>query len=107
MPRRSPAIGIRCLAAIQLALGLAVLAAALALPAPGEAALYLPLGGGVARAVSFAARENTTILARGPIAGSIVLRAPSRSFAFAALADRALVIAAPAVGCTAQKSNRT
>lgn len=109
MTSRNSAVAIKRLAAAQVALGLVVLAVTVAIPTPGQAALYLPLFGGAARAVSFAAREHASVLARGPIAGSLVLRAPSRGLFLAALADRAFVIATPPVGCepNAQTSNRT
>lgn len=109
MTSRKLSITTKCLIAIQLALGLVVIGATAVIPAPGQAALYLPLAGGASRAVAFAAQKNSAILARGPYTGSLVLRAPDSRFAFAALASGALPLAVPLTTCapSATPSNRT
>lgn len=108
-PRTSAPNLTRTVIALQLALGLAVLAATALLPGPGDAALVVPLRGGAAGTVALAAGQHTTVLARGPFAGSLVLRAPDSRFAFAAMASGAIALAVPSTACAsrANPTNRT
>lgn len=76
------------------------LAAALAWPRVGEAALLLPLGpGGAAKAFAWADAERAEYLAIDPAGARVIARIPSGDSLLRALASGILPVAARERGC--------
>jgi len=81
--------------------GLVVLGLGVTLaPVPGEAALYLPLRGtNTAHAIDWSSANGAKLLRAGPVQGSLIVAGTGFHETLTALADGALLIAAPDSSC--------
>lgn len=81
--------------------GLVVLGLGITLaPVPGEAALYLPLRGTTtAHAIDWSNANGARLLGAGPVQGSLIVTVTGFHETLTALADGALLIAAPDSSC--------
>ncbi|MEJ5976367.1 hypothetical protein WG901_06960 [Novosphingobium sp. PS1R-30] len=71
-------------------------------PAPGEAALYLPLhAASQAQSVAWTRNHGGRLLGRGPLPGSLLIQAEASGLALAAAADGALLLSVPNPLCGA------
>jgi hypothetical protein len=69
-------------------------------PAPGKAALYVPLGtGGQAQGIAWAKRHGSALVGPGPLPGSIVIRGQAATNVLSAVAEGALLLSAPGPLC--------
>ena len=85
--------------AIQAALVFAVLIASLG-PAPGRAALYVPLGTSAqAQGIAWARRHDSALMGPGPLPGSVIIRGQTATDVLSAAAEGALLVAVPAPLC--------
>ncbi len=100
MVRDRSAPGSRMLIAINAAAVTAAFVLVALVPGEGQAALYLPLApAGPGSPAGWAVNRGASLLANGPVAGSVLLRVPPGGLTLAALARPGLLIAVPAPLC--------
>lgn len=89
----------RWLLGLQAALALAILLASLG-PAPGQAALYVPLAtASQAQGIAWARRNGGALLGPGPLPGSLVIQARASANVLSAAAEGALLVSSPGPLC--------